>query len=124
VAWLRREKEVVEDATRGLQQELDAERASAETADRSSIAAVTCSPSGSMALPSARWRLRRTWRREKKVGGGGVVHDLGEIGFAGGRRGWGKVGRTGRAHARFAGTESPWFLVHERPGQWLISSFT
>ncbi|PWZ55972.1 Calcineurin B-like protein 5 [Zea mays] len=39
-----------------------------------------------MALPSARWRLRRTWRREKKAGGGGVAHDLGEIGFAGGRR--------------------------------------
>lgn len=59
MAWLRREKEVVEDATRGLQQELDAERASAETADRSSIAAVTCSPSGSMALPSARCRRPR-----------------------------------------------------------------
>ena len=59
MAWLRREKEVVEDATRGLQQELDAERASAEAADRSSIAAVTCSPSGSMTLPSARCRRPR-----------------------------------------------------------------
>jgi hypothetical protein len=53
VAWLRQEKEVAEDATRGLQQELDAERASMEMAYRSSIVGVTCSPSGSMALPSA-----------------------------------------------------------------------